>query len=254
MKKILLAIILFSSFIGMAQSSLNDYNMAIIPVRFDFQKQDNQHRINSTIKSFLQQKGFEVYLTSDDLPEGFMDYNCNKVFIGMKEQSNMFYTKLQVEFKDCKNNVLYVTDLGESREKNIAKSYNEALLATLKTFTRANYKYSGKTYFDEEADEKIKSRDVENVSQEVTKVIKSEKEVTYEKVGKPVKQENNQSSIKVINKTNQKELVLYKTSNPNIYFANYNGINGIVMSKENVWFFEYTDGDKTISEKLDIKL
>ncbi len=254
MKNLFFVLIMSLSFAGIAQSSLNDYNMAIIPARFDFQKKDNEHRINSTIKAFLQQKGFEVYLSSDELPEGFMDYNCNKLFVNLIEKSNMFVTELQVEFKDCKNKVLYVTDLGKSNDKNIAKSYNIALQATLKTFNKANYKYSGKTYFDEEADEKIKSRDVENVSQEVTKVIKSEKEVTYEKVGKPAKQENNQSSIKVINKTNQKELVLYKTSNPNIYLANYNGINGIVMSKENVWFFEYTDGDKTISERLDIKL
>lgn len=254
MKNLFFVLIMSLSFAGIAQSSLNDYNMAIIPARFDFQKKDNEHRINSTIKAFLQQKGFEVYLSSDELPEGFMDYNCNKLFVNLIEKSNMFVTELQVEFKDCKNKVLYVTDLGKSNDKNITKSYNIALQATLKTFNKANYKYSGKTYFDEEADEKIKSRDVENVSQEVTKVIKSEKEVTYEKVGKPSKQENNQSSIKVINKTNQKELVLYKTSNPNIYLANYNGINGIVMSKENVWFFEYTDGDKTISERLDIKL
>lgn len=238
----------------MAQSSLNDYNMAIIPARFDFQKEDNQHRINSTIKAFLQQKGFEAYLSSDNLPEGFMDYNCNKVFVDLKEQSNMFSTKLQVEFKDCKSNVLYVTDLGESRDKNIAKSYSEALLTTLKSFYKANYKYSGKTYFDEEADEKIKSRDVENVSEEVTKVIKSEKEVTYEKVGKPAKQENNLPFVKVVNRTNQKELVLYKTSTPNVYLLNYNGRNGIVISKDNVWYFEYNDGDKTTSEKLDIKL
>ena len=234
MKNLFFVLIMSLSFAGIAQSSLNDYNMAIIPARFDFQKKDNEHRINSTIKAFLQQKGFEVYLSSDELPEGFMDYNCNKLFVNLIEKSNMFVTELQVEFKDCKNKVLYVTDLGKSNDKNIAKSYNIALQATLKTFNKANYKYSGKTYFDEEADEKIKSRDVENVSQEVTKVIKSEKEVTYEKVGKPSKQENNQSSIKVINKTNQKELILYKTSNPNIYLANYNGINGIVMSKENV--------------------
>lgn len=244
---------MFSSLIALSQSSLNDYNMAIIPAKFDFQKEDNQYRINSTIKAFLQQKGFEVYLSSDDLPEGFMDYNCNKLFVNLIEKSNMFVTELQVEFKDCKNKVLYVTDVGESRDKNIAKSYNIALQAALKTFSKANYKYSGKTYFDEEAEEKIKNRDVENVSQEVTKVIKSEKEVTYEKVGTPVKKENTQSSIKVVNKANQKELVLYKTSNPNVYLANYNGINGIVMSKENVWYFEYTEGDKTISEKLDIK-
>ena len=254
MKNLFFVLIMSLSFAGIAQSSLNDYNMAIIPARFDFQKKDNEHRINSTIKAFLQQKGFEVYLSSDELPEGFMDYNCNKVVVKAVEENTVFITKLKIEFRDCKGKLLFTTDLAETREKDFAKAYNQVLLKTLSTFNKANYKYSGKTYFDEEADEKIKSRDVENVSQEVTKVIKSEKEVTYEKVGKPSKQENNQSSIKVINKTNQKELILYKTSNPNIYLANYNGINGIVMSKENVWFFEYTDGDKTISERLDIKL
>lgn len=245
---------MFSSLVAVSQSSLNDYNMAIIPARFDFQKEDNQYRINSTIKAFLQQKGFEVYLSSDDIPEGFMDYNCNKVFINAVEENTVFSTKLKVEFKDCKGKTLFATDLAESREKVVSKAYNETLLASLKTFNKANYKYSGKTYFDEEAQEKLKARDVENVSQEVVKVIKSENEVTYEKVGKPIIQENNQSSIKVVNKINQKELVLYKTSNPNVFLSIYSGRNGIVVSKENNWFFEYIDGDKTASEKLDIKL
>jgi len=235
-KNLLLTFLFFTSFLGMAQLHINDYNMAIIPSKFEFQKEDNQHRINSTIKAFLQQKGFEAYLTSDKLPEGFMDYNCNKLFVNLKEKSNMFITELQVEFKDCRGKILYTTDVGKSNEKNIAKSYNEALLATLKTFDKAKYAYSGKTYFDEEAQEKIKNRDVENVSVEV------------------VKKEINESYVRVLNKTNQKELLLYKTSNPNVFLSIYSGRNGIVVSKENNWFFEYIDGDKTASEKLDIKL
>ncbi|SHJ02375.1 hypothetical protein SAMN05444363_2397 [Flavobacterium terrae] len=224
------------SLIASSQSSLNDYNMAIIPARFDFQKEDNQYRINSTIKTFLQQKGFEVYLTSDDLPEGFMDYNCNKLVVKAIEENTTFVTKLKVEFRDCKGKLLFATDLAETREKVFAKAYNQVLLKTLSTFSKANYRYSGKTYFDEEADEKIKNRDVENVSVEV------------------VKKEINESYVRVLNKTNQKELLLYRTSNPNVFLSIYSGSNGIVVSKENNWFFEYIDGDKTASEKLDIKL
>lgn len=234
-KKVLFVFILFTSFLGMAQSSLNDYNMAIIPARFDFQKEDNQYRINSTIKAFLQQKGFEVYLSSDNMPEEWLDYNCGKVFVNVITKVNMFATKLQIEFKNCKNKVLFTTDYGESRSKEYSKSFNEALQLSLKTFSKANYKYSGKTYFDEEADEKIKNRDVENVSVEV------------------VEKEKNESFIKVFNKVNQKGLILYKTSKPNIYLSIYNGRNGVVVSKENVWFFEYIDGDKITSEKIDIK-
>ncbi|HKX85163.1 MAG TPA: hypothetical protein VJL37_00720 [Flavobacterium sp.] len=236
MKKIVFLVLLFVSTFGIAQSSFNDYNMAVIPAKFDFQKEENEYRINSTIKSFLKQKGFEVYLTNEAMPEGFMDYNCNKVFVNLKEESNMFFTKLQIEFKDCKNKVLFATDLGESREKSHAKSYNEALLLTLKSFDKARYKYSGKTYFDEEAQEKLKTREVENVSLEV------------------VKMEKNESFIKVVNQSNQKEIILYKTSKPNVFLSTYNGRNGVVLAKENNWVFEYIDGDKTASEKLEIKL
>lgn len=236
MKNLVFLALLFVSTFGIAQSSFNDYNMAVIPAKFDFQKVENEYRINSTIKAFLKQKGFEVYLTNEAMPEGFMDYNCNKVFVNLKEESNMFLTKVQVEFKDCKNKVLFVTDLGESREKNHAKSYNEALLLSLKSFDKARYKYSGRTYFDEEAQEKLKTREVENVSLEV------------------VKTEKNESFVKVVNQTNQKELILYKTSKPNIFLSTYNGRNGVVLTKENNWVFEYIDGDKTASEKLEIKL
>ncbi len=245
---------MFTSLIALSQSSLNDYNMAIIPSRFDFQKGDNQYRINSTIKTFLLQKGFEAYLSTDELPEGFLDYNCNKVFVKAVEENTTFVTKLKVEFRDCEGRILFETDLAETREKDFAKAYNQVLLKTLTTFSKAKYKYSGKTYFDEEADEKIKNRDVENVSEEVTKVINSEKEVKYEKVGKPVNQENKLPFMKVVNAVNQKEVTLYKTSKANIYLSTYNGRSGVVMSKENAWFFEYIDGDKVTSEKLDIKL
>jgi len=121
-----------------------------------------------------------------------MDYNCNKVFVDVIEDNTVFKTAIKVEFKDCKNVVLFTTDFGETREKSVAKAYNDALQLSLKSFDKAKYKFSGKTYYDQEAQEKLKGREVENVSEEVTKVIKSEKEVKYEKVEKAPKPESNQ--------------------------------------------------------------
>ena len=236
-----------------SQSSLNDYEMAIIPSKFKFQNEDNQYRINLTIKAFLKQKGFEAYVSSDALPEGFLDYNCNKVFVNVIEENTLFSTKIKIEFKDCKQVVLFTTDLGESREKDVAKAYNQALLLTLKSFDKAKYKFSGKTYYDEEAQEKLKSRDVENVSTEVTKVIKSETGVTYEKVTKNDNPVTNVAFVKVTNQANQQELVLYKTTRNAIYLCNQNGKNGVVFAKNEVWFFEYLENGKLVSEKLDIK-
>jgi hypothetical protein len=248
----LIAIALFSSLIY-SQSSLNDYEMAIIPSKFEFQKEDNQYRINSTIKAFLKQKGFEAYVSTDVLPEGFLDYNCNKVFVNVIEDNTMFSTRIKIEFKDCRQVVLFTTDLGESREKEFAKAYNQALLLTLKSFDKAKYKFSGKTYYDDEAQEKLKSRDVESVSNEVTKVIKSETGVTYEKVTKNDKPVTNEIFVKVKNQATQQELVLYKTTRSAIYLCNKDGKSGVVFAKNEVWFFEYLDNGKLVSEKLDIK-
>ncbi len=253
MKKIaLLIFVVFSNF-SFAQASLNDYEMALIPSQFHFQKEDNQFRINSTIKAFLKQKGFEVYLSNDVLPEGFLDYNCNKVFVNVVEENTAFLTKLKIEFKDCRNTVLFTTDMAESRLKDMGQAYNQTLLATLKSFDKAKYKFSGKTYYDQEAQEKLKGREVENVSEEVTKVIKSEKEVKYEKVEKTPKPENNQPFVKVINKVSNEEMVLYKTTRSAIYLCDQNGKSGVVFAKNEVWFFEYLENGKLVSEKLDIK-
>jgi hypothetical protein len=248
----LIALTLISS-LSFSQSTLNDYEMAIIPSKFKFQNEDNKYRINSTIKAFLKQKGFEAYVSTDVMPEGFLDYNCNKVFVNVLEENTLFSTKIKIEFKDCKDVVLFTTDLGESREKDVAKGYNQALLMTLKSFDKAKYKFSGKTYYDDEAQEKLKSRDVENVSNEVTKVIKSETGVTYEKVTKSDKPATNEAFVKAINQANQQELVLYKTTRNAIYLCNQNGKNGVIFAKNEIWFFEYLDNGKLISEKLDIK-
>ena len=252
-KYISILVLALISSLTYSQSSLNDYEMAIIPSKFKFQNEDNKYRINSTIKAFLKQKGFEAYVSSDALPEGFLDYNCNKVFVNVIEENTMFSTKIKIEFKDCKQVVLFTTDLGESREKDLARAYNQALLLTLKSFDKAKYKFSGKTYYDDEAQEKLKSHDVENVSTEVTKVIKSEKEVIYEKVIKNDKSTANETFVKVINQANQQELVLYKTTRNAIYLCVQNEKSGVVFAKNDIWFLEYLDNGKLVSEKLDIK-
>ena len=253
-----ISIVIFTlvSNLAFSQASLNDYEMAVVPAKFEFQKSDNEFRINATIKAFLKQKGFETYLSSDVLPEGFADYNCNKITVNAIEENTMFSTKIKIEFKDCKNVVLFTTDLGESREKDLAKAYNQSLLLSLKSFEKAKYKFSGKTYYNEEAQEKLKSREIENVSTEVTRVSKSEKGVTYEKVDntkKTEKKESNDAFVKVVNQVNSQELVLFKTTRNAIYLCNLNGKNGIVFAKNEVWFFEYLDNEKLVSEKLEIK-
>lgn len=235
MKKIIILSLLVIATIVNAQNTLNDYNRAIIPAKFSFQKSDDQYRINSTIKTFLKQKGFEVYLSNEAIPEGFMDYNCNKIFVNVVEESNMFKTTLEVEFKDCKGAVLFKTAKGISNDKEYAKAYNTCLVTALKSFSLANYKYSGKTYDDEEVEEKLKATDKVDVS---TANIKTEK---------------SEINIKVFNAVTKEELILFKTSKPDVFLCTKNGVSGVVLSKGGVWYFESIAEEKVVAEKLSIK-
>ena len=112
----LIALTLISS-LSFSQSTLNDYEMAIIPSKFKFQNEDNKYRINSTIKAFLKQKGFEAYVSTDVIPEGFLDYNCNKVFVNVLEENTLFSTKIKIEFKDCKDVVDKLIKSGKKFEE-----------------------------------------------------------------------------------------------------------------------------------------
>jgi hypothetical protein len=48
-------------------------------------------------------------------------------------------------------------------------------------------------------------------------------------------------------------LKAYKTSNPASYMATKGSVQGVLVSKDNQWFFEYYQNDKLISEKINVK-
>ncbi len=53
----------------------------------------------------------------------------------------MFKTKLSIELKDCNDQVVYTSEIGESREKEYNKAYNEALRDAFNSIEALSYKY-----------------------------------------------------------------------------------------------------------------
>ena len=233
MKKIVLLLLTVISFQGFAQS-LNDYKTVLIPAKFSFQKEENQYRVNATVKAYLKQKGFDAYLSSDKLPEGFMEYNCNKLYVNAITEGNMFSTRIKFEFKDCKGNVLFTTDLGESREKEYATAYNLATIEAIKTFDKANYKHNGRDFDEEIIQAKLKEMNREVVTE--TKVVTEKTELFY----------------KVTDKLSGENMILYKTSNPSVFLTTFKNRSGMVVRKDTTWFFEFIDGEKVSAEKIDV--
>ena len=144
MKKYLFLLFVLTSYSGFSQS-INDYKYAIVPSKFSFLKEPNQYRLNMLTKLLMEKYGFVTYLDTDVLPTEVANQNCNKVYVDVLKGGNMFVTKLTVVLKDCKNNILYTSAEGKSREKEYNVAYNEAFREAFKSFDNLGYKYSEKS-------------------------------------------------------------------------------------------------------------
>ena len=74
--KFLFLLLLVSSYCF--SQSVNDYSAVIVPVKYDFLKEDNQYRLNTLTKFNLQKAGFQAFYITEDRP---LEYNSNRCSI-----------------------------------------------------------------------------------------------------------------------------------------------------------------------------
>ncbi len=239
----IIALLLFS-LTSMGQSSWNDYEYVLIPSKFKFLKQKDEHRLNSTIKIFFANKGFKVFLDDEALPDGFIDNNCNKIYVDLEENNTMFTTKIKLVGKDCKGTVLINSQEGTSREKEYRAAYNQALITALKSIQNIGYSYNGKK---DPINDVKNSQDQKSVTAAPIEEIKNSNTVlTTESI------EN--GYLIIDSETSTIVLKLLKTSVDGVFIASSKLKNGIVIQKDNSWVLEYYENNKLIAEKLNIKL
>ncbi len=231
MKKYIALFLMFSA--GVFAQNINDYKYALVPTKFSFLKEENQYNLNLLTKMYLQKYGFETYYNNETAPDDFVNSNCNKIFVDIVNNSNMFTTKLKVVIKDCKNNILISSEEGASREKEYKVAYNEALRMAFDNFS----------------------------------VLKAHKfqpsQKSLEMIGEPV---TNQMFIKKYNvvatkngfnlitaDSDYKIFQIFKTSSIDVFIGNRDNVSGVLIKKTDNWFFEYYQNDKLVSEKVEVK-
>lgn len=242
MKKFLIVFLLLAFSFSFAQS-INDYKYAVVPSKFSFLKENDQYRLNTLTKMFLEKHGFTAYLDSDVMPEELINMNCNKVYVDVISVGGFINTKLQVVIKDCKKNVLFTSLEGKSKEKEYQIAYNQALRAAFQSFDALNYKYSPK---EEILLAPKQSQVIENNSMKVAPYQAPNKD--HQLIAKPIVNgfELLDSDAKVVMK-------IYKTSNPVFFTAIKKAVQGILISKDGQWHFEYYENDNLISEVFEVK-
>lgn len=250
MKKLILIVIGLISNIIIAQN-LNDYKYALVPSKFSFQKEKDKakdkYHLNTLTKLFMEKYGFETYIESENAPYEFVNNNCNKVFVDIEKKSNMFFTKLKVVLKDCNNKVLFTSNEGISKEKEYGVAYNEALRMAFASFEMLRHKYNGKIIAEKPTEVSVSKEVIDDNKVEIKEnnITNSNQDLLF---AQPI-----QNGFQLVNTEPKVIFKLFKTSAKDFYTAIKGDLQGVLIKKNNEWFFEYYQNDKLVSEKVEVK-
>lgn len=234
--------------------SINDYAAVIVPVKYDFVKEENGYRLNTLTKFNLKKAGFTAFYANETIPNEYNE-RCSLLNVDVSKESGFLITKLFVTFKDCYGKVVFKSEIGKSREKEYDVAYVEALNDAFISINALHYKYNGAT---------VKNKKAEIVSSEITPPSPTTAVVAAASVvnmssnadsneanmlfAQPIK-----NGYQLVDNTPKVVMKVYKTTNPTIYSATKGTLQGVLISKDNQWFFEYYQNDILMSEKIAVK-
>lgn len=243
MKKYLLLIAFFVFSTTIAQS-VNDYKYVVVPSKFDFLKEPNKYNMNTLTKMLFQKYGFEVFMMDDALPTEIANNRCKALFADVVEDNGMLVTKLKIVLKDCKDNVVYESAIGKSKEKDFQKSYTQAFRDASKSFETLNYKYNGGNELSNSTEEKSEPKQENKIYSLETNP--ENPELFF--FAQPIT-----NGFQIVNSEPRVIMRLFNTSQKGVFIAVRGDEKGIVITKNGKWFFEnYVDG-KLVSEPINIR-
>jgi hypothetical protein len=266
---------LFLSFSGYSQNTINNYKYVVVPEKFNFLKQNDQYSLNSLTKVLLEDKGFTVYFDNSELPAEVANNKCHALSADLLEKGGMFTTSLTLLLKDCQGNIVFKSKEGKSREKEYKVAYNIALRDAFTSLDQVPYAYNGST--NEPAQPTVTTTASAAPEKQITATAASTVPVktavgvstaaaaatTTVKTAVAITNQNQlagtlyaqtiANGYQLIDTTPKIVLTLLKTSAENYFIASNATVNGIVLKKNQDWFFEYYQGDNLVSEKLQVK-
>jgi hypothetical protein len=233
MKKLILLLLLVIAAKGIAQHEINNYRYLILPEKFAFLKQKDQYHLNSLAKLHFEKLGFTVFYDTQTLPDSLVDSNCTKLFADVVSSGNIITTKLQISLKDCKNRLVAVSKEGKSKEKDFELSYNQAFRDAFTTFRDLGYQYQPKT---------VQS------SIEVPKTTSTTAASTELLYAQPIP-----NGFQLVDSSPKVVYKLLATSNASCFIAFKGELQGVLVLKNEEWFFEYYANGQLNSQRVGVK-
>lgn len=285
LKYILIIVFVLSSGIIIGQRSLNEYKYVTVPNKFDFLKYDDQYQLNSLTKFLFTKEGFQTLYGGDVRPEELIKNSCLGLTTKVNNTSGLLNTKLVIELVNCRNETVFTSAEGRSKEKDYKKGYHEALRKAFESITDLNYSYEPvkelvvqETQVEKEKEtipEEVKEEVALKESNEVAKIIEIKQDdkvidniekqqvedVKNEVEAKELPEleastnllyaQPNPYGFQLVDSTPKVVYILLKTSRADVYILKNK--NGILFKKDNEWIVEYYEVNELVKQVLEIK-
>lgn len=234
--------------------SVNDYKAVIIPLKYDFLKSENQYRLQTLTKVNLVKAGFQAFYSNETIPTEFND-RCSLLYVDVKNEKAFFVTKLFITFKDCTGTIIFQSEIGKSKEKEYQKSYFEALNDAFQSVYALQYKYSpgSNTTLVSKTAANPETISTAMVSDKVATNTANDAKVREGKTSNLLYAQPTSYGYQLIDSDPKVVIKVYKTSNPVSFMATKGSVQGVLVAKDNQWFFEYYQNDQFISEMINVK-
>lgn len=239
MKK-LLFVLLFTSFC-FAQN-VNNFKAVIVPLKFDFIRTNNQYRLCTISKAHLVNAGFTVYYSNEILPKEYTD-RCDLLYYDIVKENAFLATKFHIELKDCSGNLVYKSETGYTKEKDTEMAYSDALKKAFVSVNNLHYKYEKSS---------VASPIVE-VKSEVAPTVVSTVPVIEKSTSNTVYAQATATGYQLVDASPKVVYKLYATSRTDLFIAIKGNNQGVLIQKDNQWFFEYYESNTLVSEKVAVK-
>ncbi len=256
-------LLLFTVSLGFSQKELNAYKYIIVPTKYEFQKRENQYRINTIVKKLFEDYGYTA-VYANNLPADLKSNRCLGVLSDIENGSGLFSTRLKVVLKDCEGREVFRTQEGKSKIKDFDDAYHEALRKAFQSFSGARYTYTPKQIKAVEQAETVKEaprtgeikaeKKKEAVIAQEQEVVTEQKQEVLKTLPKEPKEllyaQARETGYQLVDSTPEIKYILLKTDLKDVFIVKSGGLVYRVGGK---WMLEYYEGSQRTKKELHIK-
>jgi hypothetical protein len=255
MKVIALFISVLFTVAGYAQNTLNNFKYVLVPEKFEIFKTENQYGLNTLTKLLLEDKGFTVFMASEQLPPQLAANKCSALKAELVDKKGFFVTTVTLVLKDCQGNIIFKGKEGKSREKEWQAAYDEALRDSYTALKSAPYSYDSTAAVQQQVAVAQPAQPTQPAQQQPTTSAPAPApaQASTADISGILYAQATANGYQLIDTAPKKVLTLLKTSLPDQYIAEGGPAGGIVFKKNEEWVFEYYKDNKLVSQKLNIK-